>query len=90
MGEREREREKCCFCLQNDLKEPQKCKKCILYIASQKAWFTAFITIIKKVEHTHFKRAEHTYFVASSTNQACSMIPLGKVSDRIEKQFKLH
>ena len=31
-GEREREREcveKCCFCLQNDLKEPEKCKKCI-------------------------------------------------------------
>ena len=36
MGEREREREregeresveKCCFCLQNDLKEPSKCKK---------------------------------------------------------------
>ena len=21
--------EKCCFCLQNDLKEPWKCKKCI-------------------------------------------------------------
>ena len=50
-GERERENEKCCFCLQNDLKEPKKSKKCI-YIASQKPWFTAFIAIIKKVEHT--------------------------------------
>jgi len=26
---REREEEKCSFCLQNDLKEPEKCKKCI-------------------------------------------------------------
>ena len=59
MGEREKEREregrecveKCCFSLQNDRKEPQKCKKCI-YIASQKAWFTAFIAILKKIEHT--------------------------------------
>ena len=26
---RAREEEKCSFCLQNDLKEPEKCKKCI-------------------------------------------------------------
>ena len=25
-----------------------------VYIASQKAWFTAFIAIIKKVEHTPY------------------------------------
>ena len=57
MGEREREREreiereKCCFCLQNDLKEPKKCKKCI-YVA----WFTAFIAIIKKSRTSKLKR----------------------------------
>ena len=42
--------EKCCFCLQNDLKEHRNARS--VYIAFQKAWFTAFIAIIKKVEHT--------------------------------------
>ena len=42
--------EKCCFCLQTDLKEHRNARS--VYIAFQKAWFTAFIAIIKKVEHT--------------------------------------
>ena len=50
--EGEREREKCCFCLQNDLKEPYKCKNCKCIPCLSKSLDTAFIAIIKKVEHT--------------------------------------
>ena len=55
-GEREREREKervlksvafVCKMISKNHKSANS-----VYIASQKAWFTAFIAIIKKVEHT--------------------------------------
>ena len=49
--EREREREKCCFCLQNDLKEPLKSKKCI-YCLSKSLVYSIYRNYQKKIEHT--------------------------------------
>ena len=54
MGERERERESVlksvCFVCKRILKNYRNARS--VYIASQKAWFKAFIATIKKVKNT--------------------------------------
>ena len=52
IAERERDK-KCCFCLQNDLKEPKKCKKCTYILPLKKPGSRH---LLQKKSNLRFKR----------------------------------